>query len=371
AGSERKVDQTPTWAVALVCAVFILISIFLEKWTSSHWTWLTDNNKKPVFEAHERIKSELMILGFISLLSSFGMNYISKICIPEKAANGKVVLVSSEALHQIHIFIFFLAFFHVFHCAVTMSLGRAKIRKWKEWEKETTSTNYEFSSDPLRFRFAQDTSFMKQHFSFWNRIPILFYIVIFFRQFFWSFQKADYLANVTWFPHEWQALFWVTVVPLIIILAVRTKLQNIITKMAIEIQDSHSVVQGIPLMHLSDKHFWFSRRRLILFLLHFTLFQNGFQIIYFLWIWYEFGLHPCFNENFKLVIARLCFGYVTLPLYELMGSQMKNTIFDAQAAKTLMKWRQTARKKHANVTSLNPSSHPLHRYKTTGHSGQS
>lgn len=54
-----------------------------------------------------------------------------------------------------------------------------------------------------------------------------------------------------------------------------------------------------------------------------------------------------------------------------MGCQMKKKIFDAQTAKTLMKWQQKARKKHANVTSLNPSSHPFHRYKTTGHSGQS
>lgn len=58
-----------------------------------------------------------------------------------------------------------------------------------------------------------------------------------------------------------------------IILAVETKLQSIVTKMAIEIQDSHSVVRGIPLMHLSGNHFWFGRPHLILFLLHFTLFQ--------------------------------------------------------------------------------------------------
>lgn len=29
--SERKLDQTPTWAVAGVCAVIIIISIALEK----------------------------------------------------------------------------------------------------------------------------------------------------------------------------------------------------------------------------------------------------------------------------------------------------------------------------------------------------
>lgn len=32
-------------------------------------------------------KSELMVLGFISLLLTFGQSYIAKICIPEKAAN--------------------------------------------------------------------------------------------------------------------------------------------------------------------------------------------------------------------------------------------------------------------------------------------
>ena len=30
-GNTRQLDQTPTWAVAAVCSVFILISIFLEK----------------------------------------------------------------------------------------------------------------------------------------------------------------------------------------------------------------------------------------------------------------------------------------------------------------------------------------------------
>ena len=30
-GPSRELDQTPTWAVAAVCAVIILISIILEK----------------------------------------------------------------------------------------------------------------------------------------------------------------------------------------------------------------------------------------------------------------------------------------------------------------------------------------------------
>ena len=40
---------------------------------------------------------------------------------------GMVSLVSADGLHQLHIFIFFLAVFHVTFSAITMSLGRAKV----------------------------------------------------------------------------------------------------------------------------------------------------------------------------------------------------------------------------------------------------
>ena len=42
---------------------------------------------------------------------------------------GKVSLISINALHQLHIFIFFLAVFHVSYSAITMALGRAKVRR--------------------------------------------------------------------------------------------------------------------------------------------------------------------------------------------------------------------------------------------------
>lgn len=57
------------------------------------------------------------------------------------------------------------------------------------------------------------------------------------------------------------------------ILTVGTKLQGIITRMALDIQERHAVVQGIPLVQVSDKHFWFEWPQLILYLLHYVLFQ--------------------------------------------------------------------------------------------------
>ncbi|KAL4593959.1 hypothetical protein ACB092_M004300 [Castanea dentata] len=63
------------------------------------------------------------------------------------------------------------------------------------------------------------------------------------------------------------------IIPVIIILAVGTKLQAILTKMGLEITERHAVVQGIPLVQVSDKYFWFGRPQLILELIHFALFQ--------------------------------------------------------------------------------------------------
>ncbi|KAE8076381.1 hypothetical protein FH972_015037 [Carpinus fangiana] len=390
----RELDKTPTWAVAGVSAVIIIISILLEKVLHKLGAWLTERQKKPLFEALEKVKAELMVLGFISLLLTFGQSYISRICLPAKVVNNMLPcsssgddsttesrrrllwydrrflaagsyapsckesyapLISVNGLHQLHILIFFLAVFHMLYSFFTMMLGRLKIRGWKEWEQETASHDYEFSNDPSRFRLTHETSFVRAHSSFWTRIPLFFYVII---------------------------------------LAVGTELQAILTKMALEISERHAVVQGIPLVQGSDKYFWFGWPQLVLHLIHFALFQNAFQITYFLWIWYSFGLTSCFHNNLKLAIIKLCLGvavlcvcsYVTLLLYALvtqMGSSMKKSIFDEQTSKALKKWHMAVKKKRGGrggksptitlggspaLSTVHSSGHTLHRFKTTGHS---
>lgn len=473
-GNVRELDQTPTWAVASVCTVIVVISIVLEKALHHLGESLQKKRRLALFEALQKVKDELMIVGFISLLLTFGQNYIAKICIPVRVAEtmlpcrletttfsaghvpigttpsaehgtapsrhllwngmmvdstvnrrflsgggggsscppGKVSLVSTDGLHQLHIFIFFLAAFHVVFSAITMVLGREKIRGWKEWEMETESHDYEDSNDPSRFRFTHETSFVKQHTSSWNKYPVVFYMVSFFRQFYRSVRRADYLAMrhsfitvhlapgskfdfrkyikrsleddfkvvvgispVLWASaviflllnvKGWGTMVWVSIMPLFIILAVGTKLQAIITTMALEIKERHVVVQGMPVVQLGDQHFWFGRPALVLFFIHFTLFQNAFQIIYLLWIWYEFGMNSCFHENFVVIVTRLGLGmgvqvlcsYVTLPLYALvsqMGSSMKKSIFDDQTSKALKSWHNAAKKKHVKPPSTTHS----------------
>ncbi|MCE3050839.1 hypothetical protein HAX54_048278 [Datura stramonium] len=404
----RELDQTPTWAVALVCAVIVLISILLEKVLHAVEETFERRRKSALVEALEKIKGELMVLGFISLLLTFGQNYIAQICIPERVADtmlpcplqqslvhgghhapgqghhiqddtgehrrrllsdhfrilaadspaetchlGYVPLISIHGLHQLHIFIFFLAVFHVVYSAITMLLGRLKIREWKEWETQVEN-DYEASNDPSRFRLTKETSFVRDNTSF-GTTPILFYSVHLAPGSKFNFQK--YIKRSLEDDFKFIAVVFCSCLSSVecprmasYVLAVRTassvgtKLQAIIAQMALEIQERHAVVQGIPLVQVSDRHFWFGKPTLILHLVHLTLFQ------------YEFGLHSCFHDSFYLAVLRVAIGlgvqilcsYITLPLYALvtqMGSTMKRSIFDDQTSKALMNWHKNAKRK--------------------------
>ncbi|KAL8204712.1 hypothetical protein R6Q57_010335 [Mikania cordata] len=447
-----SLEQTPTWAVATVCFVLITISVLIEHIIHMIGNWFKKKRKKALYESLEKIKGELMLLGFISLLLTAGTTPITRICITEGAAagwhpcsqeedeaasddgesrrrlltwseiggstrrilaggsgdnkcanKGKVSFMSYDGVHQLHIFIFALALFHVIYSVVTMALGKAKMRKWKRWEKETRTIEYQFSHDPERFRFARDTSFGRRHMNFWSKFPILLWIVCLFRQFVRSVPKVDYLtlrhgfimahlgpqnqstfdfqkyisrslekdfktvvgiSPPIWFfaivfmlfnTHGWHAYLWQPFIPLVIILLIGTKLQVIITKMGLSIQERGEVVRGVPVVPTGDEHFWFNRPHLILYLIHFVLFQNAFQAAFFAWTWYEFSLGSCFHQHTADVVIRITMGvlvqilcsYVTLPLYALvtqMGSTMKPTVFNERIANALRAWHQTAKK---------------------------
>ncbi|XVF63503.1 hypothetical protein PTKIN_Ptkin09bG0091700 [Pterospermum kingtungense] len=404
-----------------------------------------------MMEALEKIKAELMLLGFISLLLTVGTYYIPEICIPEKIGNsmlpckpksekskgndgegddrrrkllsyaedmvwrrvladstkgscdkGKVALISQTGMHDLHIFIFVLAVFHVVYSVATILLAKAKMKKWEAWESETSTLEYQYTNDPARFRFTHQTSFVKRH-SGLSTTPGIKWMVAFFRQFFGSVTKVDYLTMRNGFinahfaanskfdfhkyikrsmeddfkvvvgistplwvlaiiflllnVYKWQTLTWLSLVPLSILVAVGTKLELIIMEMAQEIQERTSVVRGAPVVEPNNKFFWFSRPQWILFLIHYTLFQNAFQMAYFVWVVFKYTIDSCFHEKLYFVLGRVVLGlglqilcsYITFPLYALvtqMGSHMKKSIFEEQTAKALKKWHKAAKKRN-------------------------
>lgn len=452
-GGGRELPETPTWAVAVVCAVIVLISVAMEHGLHKLGHWFHTRQKKAMREALEKIKAELMLMGFISLLLAVGQTPITKICIPKKAgsimlpckiskvdnsgdkSNGRrrllayfaqeaehhrrflaaaadgdycakkdenlVSLISGKGVHELHIFIFVLAVFHVAYSVATMVLGRMKMRKWKKWESETASLEYQFANDPSRFRFTHQTSFVRRHIGF-SGTPGIRWIVAFVRQFFGSVSKIDYLTmrqgfiNAHLAPNSkfdfhkyikrsleddfkvvvgislplwfvaifilfidisgFATLVWMSFVPLVILLMVGTKLEIVIMEMAKQIQDKATVIKGAPVVEPSNKFFWFNRPDWVLFLIHLTLFQNAFQMAHFIWTLLTPGLKKCYHEHLGLSIMKVVVGvvlqvlcsYITFPLYALvtqMGSHMKKTIFEEQTANALMKWRNAAKEK--------------------------
>ncbi|XP_042001480.1 MLO-like protein 6 [Salvia splendens] len=420
---EKSLESTATWAVAVVCFVLVAISIVIEQLLHHTELWLKKKRKLALCEALEKIKAELMLLGFISLLLTVTQESLSDICVPKSVASswhpcnekynktyydpclakGKAQLVSAYGIHQLHIFIFVLALAHVIYCVVTYAFGKLKMRQWKAWEDETKTVEYQYYNDPDRFRFARETSFGRRHLHFWSRSPILLWIVCFFRQFFPSVAKVDYLtlrhgfvtehlppqiqdsfdfqiyinraleedfkvivgiSPALWFcavlllltnTNGWYSHFWLPFIPLAIILLVGAKLQVIITKMGTRILERGDVVRGSPVVHPSDDLFWFNRPRLILSLIHFVLFENAFQIALFVWSWLKFGYPSCYHENLEELLIRIMMGvviqvlcsYVTLPLYALvtqMGSNMKPVIFGDDVASGLRGWQEAAKK---------------------------
>ncbi|CAJ1976774.1 unnamed protein product [Sphenostylis stenocarpa] len=390
---QRKLETTPTWAIAVVCFVMLAISILIEHILEELGKWLKKKHKKTLHEALEKVKGELMLLGFISLLLAVFEDDITSICIAKSVAStwhpcepdykskdpegyfdkcakkGKVAFVSKYGIHQLHIF-------HILQCIITLTLGRTKMSIWRKWEDETKSLEHQFYQDPERFRFARETTFGRRHLNSWSRSPILLWIVSFFRQFYGSVNKVDYMALrhgfiVAHLTPASEAKFdfhnyikrtldedFVVVVgisPTIWFFAVLTLLTNA-HDMALRIQDRGEVVKGAPVVEPGDELFWFNSPRLVLFLIHLVLFQNAFQLAFFAWSTYDngFKINSCFHRTTADVVIRLTMGvltqvlcsYVTLPLYALvtqMGSTMKPTIFNDNVAAALKKWHHSAK----------------------------
>ncbi|KAJ6901914.1 hypothetical protein NC651_019647 [Populus alba x Populus x berolinensis] len=441
--SKKKamsLEATPTWAVAVVFFVLIAISIVIEHLIHVVEKWLKKKHKIALVEALEKVKAELMLMGFISLFLTILKDPIAGICIPksvaatwhpcdvnqkenaktseeDKCREGTVALVSSYGIHELHIFIFILAVVHVLYCMITYFLGRTKMRRWKTWENETKTLEYQYHNDPERFRFARDTSFGRRHMRLWSKSPVLLWIVCFFRQFLGSVNKVDYMtlrhgfitahlapgsetrfdfqkyisrsldedfkvvvgiSPPLWFvavlllltdTHGWNSHLWLPFIPLAVILSIGTKLQVIITQMGLRIQERGNVVKGAPVVQPGDDLFWFGRPRFILFLIHLVLFQNAFQIAFFIWSVYKFSIKSCYHARTEAIVIRITLGviiqivcsYVTLPLYALvtqMGSSMRPTVFNDRVAAALKTWHHTA-KKHSKHGKNSASHTPM------------
>ncbi|BBN08300.1 mlo protein [Marchantia polymorpha subsp. ruderalis] len=510
-------EHTPTWAVGLVCVVFIALSLLMQRGLQKLGNWLVKRHQKPLNEALEKMKEELMLLGFISLLLTAAQNPISRLCMPDSWADhmlpchfdqsteamtgnggfnespgperppefntplssdpaeqvpiphhirtllvdhdssvssrmlarevppfdmdeyvthprrilsgisthhlcspGHVPVLSTESLHQLHIFIFVMAVVHVFYSCFTMLFGFTQLRSWKRWEAETCVDNYNYT-DEIKKSFNEST-FKKMAFTrqstfvasrtstAWSTTFTGSWIMSFLRQFGRSVTKSDYLtlrlgfiknhnaplklnfykymmrsleddlktvigiSGYLWVfviffmilnVHGWYAYFWMSFIPVVINMVIGTKLQHIITQLAMETAHSHGIIGD--LVKPRDELFWFNNPHVLLYLIHFVLFQNAFELAFCIWLVTTFGFNSCYFNKHGFIITRVIVGilaqvlcsYSTLPLYALvsqMGSHYKKAIFDIPVSNAIQGWRSKAKETRRKLRQENHKS---------------
>ncbi|XP_019091400.1 PREDICTED: MLO-like protein 11 [Camelina sativa] len=198
-----------------------------------------------MFAALEKMKEELMLLGFISLVLTATSSTIANICVPSSFYNDRFVpctrseiqeelesgstvkrnlltkslffnmfrrrlgvikqttcseghepFVSYEGLEQLHRFIFIMAVTHVTYSCLTMILAIVKIHSWRIWEDVARMDRHDCLTAVVREKiFRRQTTFVQYHSSApvaKNRL--LIWVTCFFRQFGRSVVRSDYLT---------------------------------------------------------------------------------------------------------------------------------------------------------------------------------
>uniref|UniRef100_A0A803MT18 MLO-like protein n=2 Tax=Chenopodium quinoa TaxID=63459 RepID=A0A803MT18_CHEQI len=383
-------ESTPSWIIGAVVFLMVAVSWFTEKLLSFLGQMLKRKEKKPLYDALQKIKEELMLLGFVSLLLAVFQDEIASTCISEKLAKkwipchvekstsndishfqisllpsggrrllaeettfscpkGKAPFVSVGVLHQLHYLIFILAIVHLVSCTVTVLLGEVKISQWWKWE-ESIRRQIDVNNDTDRVIDIRSLTFIKERFEGVDAKKRN-YAISFFKHLAGIVTKADYTAmrlgfilthcnanqtfnfhkymvyayeadfqkvvSISWFlwilvvssltfnVASWNIYLWLSFIPLILLLLVGTKLEQVITELAIYVAQRHSVLVGEVRIQPSDEYFWFSKPKFVLCLIHVILFLNSFGFAIFFWTLLKFGFHSCVMGEAKYVYGRI------------------------------------------------------------------
>ncbi|CAN1810598.1 MLO-like protein 12 [Linum perenne] len=370
---EIAVEATPTWAVATVCFFLLLISIAFEHLIHLISKNFTKRRSKALLRALDKIKSEMMLLGFVSLLLAVCQKLIANICIPRSigetflpcgfhssdhveeeakcAEQGKVSLLSRQGVTQLNYLMFVLASFHAMSCTLIFSLGMAKTCFARQFVVSVTKVDYlTLRHGFIMAHFEQEIGYNFQKF-IKRAMERDFRVIVGTSIWISSFS----VISIFFQAHKFQSFLWLPFVPLVMLLVIGAKLQDIITSMSMDSNGKTQVVNGTLLVRPSDGFFWFGSPKFILHLIHFIIFQNSFQLAFFTWTSKKFGLRSCFHREIDDILIRLLVGilvhflagYVTLPLYALvtqMGTSMRKSVFPPAVVVGLRRWRRRARK---------------------------
>lgn len=241
----RALTETPTWAVATVVGIMVVVGLFFHASLKRLRKWLDRTKRKPLLAALQKIKEELMLFGLMSLLMGHWIGYVAKICVKSTALStrfypcslkngwrrysfvssldlpinntvardqemsnrrqdycpeGHESFASRESLEQLHRFMFVLGVIHVSYSFITIVLAMIKIYSWRTWENQAKAMaiasiqdNQQATSHNMKMR--RPTTFILHNVSHpWSQHTVLVWLLCFSRQFWSSINQADYLA---------------------------------------------------------------------------------------------------------------------------------------------------------------------------------
>ncbi|KAL7170144.1 hypothetical protein ACSBR2_035073 [Camellia fascicularis] len=315
--SGQSLEYTPTWAFATVCFFIIAISIIIEHSIHLITKWLKRNRKSALYDAVEKLKSELMLLGFMSLILAVTQESISNICIPARLADimlpcrKETEAETTATVEHLTVGVIRNLNFSVAGL-YNGSLWTIPRRGLDEDDVDAGAVN---STD--KCTAEGKVSLVSQEGI--HQLHIFFFVL--------AVMQIVY------------SVLTMALGRLKIVLVLGTKLEVIVARMALQLNNQDNVIKGAPLVQPHDDLFWFGRPRFVLTLLHLTLFLNAFELAFFLWVTIQFGFNSCYHEHTGIIVTRvvlavavqvLC-SYITLPLYALvtqMGSQFKSKVLE-------------------------------------------
>ncbi|KAL9353792.1 hypothetical protein Peur_051762 [Populus x canadensis] len=314
--------------------------------------------------------------------------------ISHQCGEGREPFVSLEGLEQLHRFLFVLGITHVLYSCLTVGLAMSKIYSWRKWENQTNLVvdgNLQAKKNKVMRR---QSTFVFHHASHpWSRSRVLIWMLCFFRQFKSSIKKSDYLAlrlgfitkhklpisydfhkymvrsmedefhgilGISW-PlwgyaiicifiniHGLNIYFWLSFIPAILVMLVGTKLQHVVSTLALEIGEQTGPSIGNQVKP-RDGLFWFGKPDISLRLIQFIIFQNAFEMATFIWSLWGFKKRSCFMKNHLMIIVRLASGvlvqfwcsYSTVPLNVIitqMGSRFRKALVAESVRHSLHSW---------------------------------
>ncbi|KAJ6979962.1 MLO-like protein 11 isoform X4 [Populus alba x Populus x berolinensis] len=185
----RSLALTPTWSLATVLTILVVVSLIVERSIHRLCSWLRETDRKPLLAAVEKMKEELMLLGFISLLLTANSSTIANICIPSKFYEGNFAsctgpetdeeikqnssegrklgyepFLSYQDLERLHRFIFLMAITHISYSCLTMLLAIVKIHSWRAWEDLARKDCHGVSTENNREKtLRRQTTFARHH----------------------------------------------------------------------------------------------------------------------------------------------------------------------------------------------------------------